>query len=496
MCPTKKDGSPRRSGSDLISALKKRPWAIMLFPIIGLAALIWFLIRVVPKPSRAEYPCQRVAAPLASSFVVWLLGVVGSTVILHRAKRALHKSRVAVAWTAVAAGVFVMFLTVSVLLQGPTEAAEIHDPSFEYPDNEPIGVGRGIFPGRVAWVRDVTAVNWDGWEAGGFWSGYVLGGPHINRVDQAKVDVMIQNAVMWLSGENTPAAAWDALFKYRNGGAGYTPGEKFAIKLNHVTTNGNWAAVYDCVDIFGEQIESIEYVANSREMVLALLKQLVNVVGVPQTDIYIGDPLCYFPNMEFDYMRATFPNIHYMTKWPLPNRQLWTQGSTQEIFWSYSDGAGGYGHQPDGTTREHDYLPEEYVNAAYLINFAVLKSHNPGITLCGKNHYGSLWRRPAEGIYYDMHTNLAHAKQDSGLYREIVDLMGHEGIGGKTLLFLVDGLWAGYKQQNTNPPEKYRSVPFNGEWPALLLASQDPVAIDSVGFDILWNEGTASWDYP
>ena len=43
-----------------------------LFPIIGLASLIWFLVRVVPKPSRAGYPCQRVAAPLAGAAIVWL----------------------------------------------------------------------------------------------------------------------------------------------------------------------------------------------------------------------------------------------------------------------------------------------------------------------------------------------------------------------------------------------------------------------------------------
>ena len=43
---------------------------------LGLAALVWFLVRVVPKPSRAAYPCQRAAFPLASAFVLWLAGVV------------------------------------------------------------------------------------------------------------------------------------------------------------------------------------------------------------------------------------------------------------------------------------------------------------------------------------------------------------------------------------------------------------------------------------
>ena len=44
----------------------------------GLASLIWFLVRVIPKPSRAAYPCQRAAAPVASAFVVWLLAVMGA----------------------------------------------------------------------------------------------------------------------------------------------------------------------------------------------------------------------------------------------------------------------------------------------------------------------------------------------------------------------------------------------------------------------------------
>jgi hypothetical protein len=37
-------------------------------------------------------------------------------------------------------------------------------------------------------------------------------------------------------------------------------------------------------------------------------------------------------------------------------------------------------------------------------------------------------------------------------------------------------------------PERWSSAPFHGQWAASLLASQDPVAIDSVGFDFLWTE--------
>jgi len=49
--------------------------------IIGAGSLIWFLIRVIPKPSRATYPCQRAAFPLASSFIIWLTGGLGLAVL-------------------------------------------------------------------------------------------------------------------------------------------------------------------------------------------------------------------------------------------------------------------------------------------------------------------------------------------------------------------------------------------------------------------------------
>ena len=53
----------------------KTVYKLIVF-FVGLGALIWFLIRVIPKPSRATYPCQRAAFPIATTFVIWLTGVV------------------------------------------------------------------------------------------------------------------------------------------------------------------------------------------------------------------------------------------------------------------------------------------------------------------------------------------------------------------------------------------------------------------------------------
>ena len=82
--------------------------------------------------------------------------------------------------------------------------------------------------------------------------------------------------------------------------------------------------------------------------------------------------------------------------------------------------------------------------------------------------------------------------QGSGHYRALVDLMGHAHTGGKTLLCLIDGLYPGVHPIE-HIPRKFSTPPFNGQWASSLLASQDPVAIDSVALDFL----RAEWnDYP
>ena len=53
----------------LILGRKKVP-AKMVYIVISVLATIWFLIRVIPKPSRAAYPCMQVVAPVMSGFAI------------------------------------------------------------------------------------------------------------------------------------------------------------------------------------------------------------------------------------------------------------------------------------------------------------------------------------------------------------------------------------------------------------------------------------------
>ena len=136
---------------------RRRGWHWLL-PITGLIALIWFLIRVIPKPSRATYPCQRVAAPLAAGFVVWITAILGSTWAYRRAVVKLRHQRHVAAFLLLALGVVALWIPLSLTLDSGSQAA--FTPSDN--PNDPIGTGMGLHPGRVVWVHDPEATSWDG----------------------------------------------------------------------------------------------------------------------------------------------------------------------------------------------------------------------------------------------------------------------------------------------------------------------------------------------
>ncbi len=459
-------------------------WGRWLLPITGLLALMWFMIRVVPKPSRALYPCQRLAFPLASGFVAWLVGMV-TTVVAFRGARRLSRQRHAIAAVAclivaAIAGMHTLFNVPA----SPASASTTQDP------NAPIGVARGVSPGRVVWVHDPRATNYIGAYKG---DGYYWETRHS---DQAAIDTMMSVGLRHLTGTNTDAAAWDAIFHNFNnnhgrGDVGYTPGEKINIKVNLVASEDYDDGRVDLSTYI--QSRYVENVTVSPQMILALLRQLVYKAGVPQDCISVGDSTCFFVSQHWDLCHPEFPNVQYLDTRGLLGRTK-VMPSAHCFYWS--NGA---------TAPNVDHVPQVNVDSTYFIDFAVLKAHEGGgISGCGKNYYGSLIRRPGDTRYYELHYDLPFtpATASMGHYRTLTDLMAADDFGyGKGLLWLEDGLWSG--DDAVTPPIKWTIPPFNGDWPSSLLISQDPVAIDSVALDACradmptWYPGTvlAADDY-
>ncbi len=440
-------------------AQKKNVFGRLLFPLAGLASLLWFLSRVIPKPSRAAYPCMRVAAPIASTFVLWLLGLAASFAFIRRARASLARSRYVVAALCLAAGGIVGGIIIS-LPNAPAHAAT--------KAAAPVGDAKGANPGRVVWVHDSSATPWKGLGDGHWWES--------THTNQTAVDRMMSQSLTALAGKTTDASAWDTLFRYYNGshgrgGAGYTAGEKIAIKVNFTMCNAFPA--YCCVDSITYSLnKELDYMNTSPQMIRSLLRQLVDVVGVNQADISVGDPTGYYPNEYYDSCHAEFPNVHYMDHAGKFNRTR-VEFSTSPVYWSC---------RPSGL--KQDYVAKHYAEATYVINLANMKSHvGGGVTLCAKNHYGSLIRLPTDSGYYDLHQSLAFMSPNMGSYRALVDLMGHSDLGGKTVLYLIDGLYSG-NHNNDTVPHRWSVEPFGGGWTASVFASQDPVALESVLFDL------------
>jgi hypothetical protein len=332
--------------------------------------------------------------------------------------------------------------------------------------NDPIGEAKGIFPGRVVWVRDPNATSGEvtSYYGPGFWW-------DASHTSQTVVESMLSKGLRGLSGQSaSDAAAWNALFKSYNsthnrGNVGYAPGEKIAIKLNL-----NNEVSYT---------EQTNQKCVTPQLVLALLKQLVNVAGVPQENIVLYDSIQHIEDKIYNPCHALFPNVVFADGFGGSGRTLAAPTANSVIYYW------------NGTS---DKVPQVVYDATYLINFGVLSKHSAaGVTLCGKNHFGSLTRTPNNQPPFtstgpDLHNMTLPTTM--GQPNAWVDFMGSQYLGGKTFLYMLDGLWGGWDWGNqASMPKKWTTL--GNDWPSSLFLSQDPVAIDSVGLDFLTGEDSS-----
>ncbi|HPR31874.1 MAG TPA: hypothetical protein PLK12_07255, partial [Prolixibacteraceae bacterium] len=256
---------------------------------IGLASVIWVLIRVIPKPSRADYPCQKVARPIAVGFIAWFLGLAGSTLFIRRARTLFQKQKFVLGAVCFAFGALLCLVSLNDTREG---IASVRTTNFvpTDPANSPVGVAKGIYPGRVVWVYDSElcnnkVTNW--WE----------------DTDPEVAKRMVTQAIYNLTGIADPVKAWDALFKnfnqtrYGQNDTGYQAGDKIAIKLNNIFSRSyKWS---------GNQLRS------NPQMVHALIWHLVNNAGVPEEDITFYDCIFYHGDPVYNYNHAAFPGVRW-----------------------------------------------------------------------------------------------------------------------------------------------------------------------------------------
>ncbi|WP_075074304.1 DUF362 domain-containing protein [Longilinea arvoryzae] len=279
-----------------------------------------------------------------------------------------------------------------------------------------------------------TATDWDG--SSDFW----------NHVNQSTVNNMVDQGIMILTGKSTLSDAWHAILP------NYSAGQPVAIKVNFNNT--------------------ISWGCGSTSSVINALIQPVNAVvrglkgiGVAEGDVWVYDASNrvipdYFVNggiYAVKYFGGCRRDVN------------WAGGSPVNFF------------PPAGVAMPGpNKIPGLLVDTAYLINMPIMKNHSvAGVTLSFKHHLGSI-NNPG-GLHSQIFVN-NEGTNYSDTYNPLIDLYKNLNIGPKTVLTIGDGIF-GCKGQEDLAPSVWST--FGGKAPNSLLFATDPVAIDSVMYDLL-----------
>ncbi len=357
------------------------------------------------------------------------------------------------------------------------------------PSNQPVGEARGIFPGRVVMARDPKAAHWAGrWNVND--DQWFLD----KNTDADRCEAMLSTTLQRLTGTKSDKKAWKKIFLFHNNEIrqikqGYKPGEVIAIKINLNNSNAN---------------KTDNLSDATPQMTLAVVRQLVNVVGVPQSDIIIFDVRRQIYAEMVERIWREFPDVRFVQdgearKGQPLNPKYGTHKGIEAAKW-----VEGVEYTYNERFNEAKLIAQQVKDATYLINLAMLKLHSypynymedgdngqTAITMSAKNHAGSIKGTPELHHWINSTEIHRHQHVDHG-YNPLVDLEASPNLGRKTLLYLLDGLYCGRKWKTyplhfPNAPFNNQTEPYeNPEWPSCLLASFDPVALQSVGLDIMY----------
>jgi hypothetical protein len=427
--------------------------------------------------------------PIASGFIGYLAMLALSGVAFFRSKKSIRYYPVFFLAAFVVFGISGSYLANQTTGQPTVNISVI--------SNQPMGVAKGIFPGRVVWVHDSSAVN-QNCVVNKTGHGWYLS----ENNNQTVVGNMLSSALHSVTGATSDSTAWSMIFQFYNsnhnkGAVNYVKGEKIFIK-----TNATSAYQFNASDL-----SAISYTSEtSVAPVLATLRQLVNVVGVAQTDIYIGDPMKHIYKHLYDVWHGEFPNIHYLdNSYSTLGREKVSSSSTAIIHYSDKGTVLRTQSMYSNQTKNNrpvlkDSLYFIFQTADYVLNIPQLKGHQrAGLTLFAKNHFGSQIPDSTGNADY-LHMGLVRPfgvetpdtstlrRSDYRMYRIQVDLMTDSLLSGKNLIYIMDALWG--TDYELDIPLKWKMQPFNNQYSSSIFVSFDPVAIESVGYDFLRSEFT------
>jgi hypothetical protein len=407
-----------------IRGINRAAWPQWVLFWVGLAATVWYLFRVIPKPSRAVYPCIQAIQPIQIGFIVYCAALFATAFSWAKARVLLRKKQY------LFASLFLCMCALSMMI-------------FIHSDSKPgyaapIGTGKGIFPGRVTWVYNSEAAKWAG--TGTYWSAAVN--------FQTEYDRSFTAGIMNLSGGASNADAWDMIFRWFNNNhsranTGYQTGDKIAIKINCNNTPTSGAGITGTNAI--------------PQTCLAVVRSLVDA-GVPQADIWIGDPSRAVTDNIFNAIHTPYPNVNVVDYYG--NNGRVTTGQTTNVF------SNSYGL--------NNSLSTCFYNARYIVALPIMKGHEgQNFSFGAKNFFG------INGISWDYRQNNHPADNDWE-----TAFITSTNVGRKVVLWCMDAYYPN-RYLNGIPQTGWAESPFNGRPMSSFIVSLDGVAEESVSLDFL-----------
>lgn len=285
---------------------------------------------------------------------------------------------------------------------------------------------------RVVAVNDDTVSTWDGKQ---IWYG------SDSFVRQDRLDEMVKEGVMALTGRASEAAAWARIIP------GYGKGKKISIKPN---ANNSGAG--------GNVIDPLP------QLLKALVKGL-KAGGVDETDIWFLEPSRTIDDRVAEPVKTAYPGVSFYGTYATDYSSACTYDSADQSLV--------ISHAAPGLSDSR--LPDQLDFSTYLIHMPILKAHGmAGITLTYKNLFGLL-----RG--YSM--SKFHTHFFETVDSPFVEIYGNGHVKDKTVLIIGDGVYGNWRNNSTEP------VPWtvfgNHSWPKKIFLSRDPVAVDCVMYDFL-----------
>lgn len=293
---------------------------------------------------------------------------------------------------------------------------------------------------KVVRAYDPKAVFWD-----------YKSTEYLDFIRQEAVEEMVARGITGLTGERETGDAWKKLIP------SYQPGDGVAIKPNFNAIHSGAEGLITCP-----------------QLIRAVIKGLVDAVGVDEADIYVYDLCKWIP--ESRVKNRIGYRINYVER---RGDGIFKGRILPRLSWGLESADKSAVVNMSARLIDSDgdavscFMPKVITRCKHLINIALLSNH-PFMAISGplKNHFGT--------IRFSNYNSFPVVLHGEALQPSIVEINMNPHIRAKTRLVICDGLIGQFSRGEGGFAGKWETFPSKDGVPNSIFFATDPVAMESV----------------